>query len=387
MELIETPWQLLSAFFMFICGAAIALAIRKRFQATQARVLLLYAWHSLWCMAYLWYSLNNVADATLYYDVAKRGDLTFAPGTDFVNFLTGILVEYLGLSYLGAFLFFNILGSVGLIAFDGCLRTATRDKARFWRRLATLIIFLPSVSFWSSAIGKDAISFMAACLALWATLDLGRNYRLMAVSIIAMLLVRPHIAGLMVFGIVTSSLLQSRLSVSKKIFFVVSSIAAATALTPFALQYSGITDSSVDGVLDYMQQREGYNMEGGGAVDISSLSLPLKIVTYLFRPFPFEAHSISALAASLDNMVLLFLFAAGMAQAFKRSSRSLLMRHSFAWSYSLLALLVLAMTTANLGIAVRQKWMFLPMLIFLLLFIAGSRRIKDVPVRAVAFRL
>jgi len=35
---------------------------------------------------------------------------------------------------------------------------------------------------------------------------------------------------------------------------------------------------------------------------------------------------------------------------------------------------VLAMTTANLGIAIRQKWMFAPMLIFLLISLVGKNR-------------
>jgi len=34
---------------------------------------------------------------------------------------------------------------------------------------------------------------------------------------------------------------------------------------------------------------------------------------------------------------------------------------------------MLATTTANLGIAMRQKWMFLPCLIFLLLSVIGAK--------------
>ena len=41
----------------------------------------------------------------------------------------------------------------------------------------------------------------------------------------------------------------------------------------------------------------------------------------------------------------------------------------FMWFYFIGTLLVLSMTTPNLGIAVRQKWMFIPM--FLYLFISA----------------
>jgi hypothetical protein len=47
---------------------------------------------------------------------------------------------------------------------------------------------------------------------------------------------------------------------------------------------------------------------------------------------------------------------------------------TFLLAYSVTAWVMLALTTANLGISVRQKWMFAPMLIFLFLSVAGRRR-------------
>lgn len=386
MELVERPWHVLSVFILLISGGIVSLKLRKSFHVPVRRAMLLYAWHTAWCLSYLWYSLYNVADATGYYDAAKNGNYSFAPGTDFVNFLTGILVDYLDLSYLGAFLAFNIFGTIGLLAFDGSMHIATENKKRKWRQLAALIVFLPSVSFWSSAIGKDAISFMATCLALWASLDLGRRYRLMIFAVVAMFLVRPHMAGLMVFGLVLSIMLQSKASIIKKIFFVGASLGAAAALTPFALQYAGVADASVAGVTEYMEQREGYNMDGGGAVDISSMSVPVRVATYLFRPFPHEARSIPQLAASADNLILIFVFVAGLVGIFVRRSVRQLDLNYFALTYSALALFVLAMTTANLGIAVRQKWMFVPVLLFFWVSVIGSGQRQPARMRRATLR-
>jgi hypothetical protein len=44
------------------------------------------------------------------------------------------------------------------------------------------------------------------------------------------------------------------------------------------------------------------------------------------------------------------------------------------WLYVLLTWVVLATTTANLGISMRQKWMFTPVLVFLLISSAKTRR-------------
>ena len=58
----------------------------------------------------------------------------------------------------------------------------------------------------------------------------------------------------------------------------------------------------------------------------------------------------------------------------KKKAKNFTENRKFMWVYAGLAWLVLAMTTANLGIAVRQKWMFAPMLIFLLISLIGKEK-------------
>lgn len=91
----------------------------------------------------------------------------------------------------------------------------------------------------------------------------------------------------------------------------------------------------------------------------------------------FEVKSFLGLAAAIDNLILLGLFVFG-------GIPTLLGRRSvfgenriFMWAYSLSAWLILAMTTANLGIALRQRWMFAPMLIFLLISALGPAVVSD----------
>ena len=116
-------------------------------------------------------------------------------------------------------------------------------------------------------------------------------------------------------------------------------------------------------VLDYVEQRQAYNMHGGGAVDISSMSLPAQMFTYLFRPLPFEAHSLTSLAVSIENVALLVFFLAAITSVVKKGRFVSGVDWVFCTVYAVSAWVLLASTTANLGISVRQKWMFLPMLI------------------------
>lgn len=375
----EGYWSVISAFMVFIFGALLLIKLSPYFNLKTKRGLLIYIWHTLFCFAYFFYVQAFGGDAFAYYEKALVRDFDFALGTTAIVAFTKLLTYGLGFGILSCFLVFNIFGAIGLLAFDGALKQATKYKSSFLKRLATIIIFLPSVSFWSSAIGKDAISFLAMGLALWAALNFNKRLLLMLLAILLMLLVRPHMAGMMVIALSVSIAFDKKTSVIKRFILSVVAIVGVAIMVPFALDYAGVSDaSSSEGLIDYVEKRQSYNMDGGGGVDISSMSLPMQLFTYMFRPIIFEARSITSLAAAIDNLILLYLFIVGIYALLIKKSRKFTENRKFMWVYVILAWVVLAMTTANLGIAVRQKWMFAPMLIFLLISLTGKDKKKTV---------
>lgn len=375
MALVSSAWHVISAILIFLVGALLVAWAGRHFRTGTGRGLTLYVWHTLFCLVYAWYTLNYGGDAISYYRAARSSAPEFHVGTYGVIYLTHLLIEYLGLSLLGAFLVYNIFGSLGLLAFDASLRAVTQGKRRLYRRLATLIVFLPSVSFWTSGIGKDALSFLATGLTLWAALDLQRRTPLVGIAVAILLLVRPHMAGMLVMGLSLALLLHPKTSLARRVLLGSIAVAVAASLVPFGLEYAGVKGTDTEALMEYVEGRQEHNMKGGGAVDISSMSLPMQLFTYLFRPLPFEAFSIFAMAAALDNMILLYLFVMGGRAMLRRpAGRRYRENRIFLWSYALVAWPMLAMTTANLGIALRQKWMFTPMLILLLLSALGTVR-------------
>ncbi|GAB3374857.1 hypothetical protein [Azotobacter armeniacus] len=380
MALVSSTWHVIGAILVFLAGALLITWARHYFKTSTSRSLALYSWHTLFCLVYAWYTLTYGGDAIGYYLTAQGSAREFQVGTYGVLFLTRLLIEGLGLSLLGIFLVYNIFGGLGLLAFDASLRAVTQGKSRTLRRLAILIVFLPSVSFWSSGIGKDALSFLATGFALWAALDLQRRIPLIGIAIATMLLVRPHMAGMLIMGLSLALLLQPGASVLRRVLLGGVAVAVAAALVPFGLEYAGVKGTDAESLMNYVEGRQERNMQGGGAVDISSMSLPMQLFTYLFRPLPFEAHNLFALAAALDNVILLYLFVMGGRAMLRRpAGRRYSENRIFLWSYALIAWLVLAMTTANLGIALRQKWMFAPMLILLFLSAIGTARPQPHP--------
>lgn len=374
-EAVSSAWDVVSAFLVLVFGATVALTTAMSLGTGQRRALSLYAWHTIFCIVYLWYVMAYSGDAMGYFETAEVSFGEFNIGTQFVNFLTGLMVHGLRVSMLGAFLVFNIFGVVGLLAFDASLRRAVHYKPKYFQRLATVIVFLPSVSFWSSAIGKDALSFMSTGLALWACLSLNRRWQLMSFAILVMFLVRPHVAGMMVLGWTFAVFTARQTRFNSRTFQVGLVIAAAAIMVPFALQYVGLGQASnIEVFSDYVEQRQGYNMEGAGGIDIASMSLPMQLFSYMFRPLFFESASIFSLAAAVDNLILLYLFVLGVRAILRGRISCLGEGRVYMWSYGLLAWLLLSMTTANMGIALRQKWMFAPMFIYLMLSVIGTHK-------------
>lgn len=376
MVLYESVWHLVSAFFVFITTLLASLWLAKYFSCTVKRATALFFWHLLFCIIYLLYLSSNIGDAFYYYNTSLTSN-SFSLGTKSVVFFTSLLTQGLGLSFLGCFLVFQFFGFIGLLAFDGSIRLVTFNQSRSLKILGTVIVFLPSVSFWSSSLGKDAISFMAVGLALWASLNLNKRALLMGCSVLLMLFVRPHISGLMIMGLAASFIFQKNIPLIYRFFLGVGSLSVVAVIVPFALNYAGVGESvGAEEMSAYVEQRQSYNTQGGGGVDLKSMSLPMQLFTYMFRPLPFEAHSIASFMASLDNIVLLYLFITGSTYLIKKRSRPdfKLQNRAFMWFYLLGTWCVLALTSANLGIAVRQKWMIAPMLIFLLISVMSKKQ-------------
>ncbi|MFA0087035.1 hypothetical protein [Vibrio sp. 10N.261.51.F12] len=376
LTLINTHYDVYIAFALFLLSFWLIFNISKQVLVGTKLGTILYLYHSLFSVVYFGFVSNYGGDVGHY--LIKGGVFDgrgFALGTVGLVQLCRLLQD-IGISNLGIWILFNLMGAIGLIYVAGSLYSITSKKS-FSRRIALVFLFLPSLSFWSAGVGKDAISFLAMALALYSAIYFSKRIHLMIIAILLMLFVRPHMAGMFIIAIVLSSVLQKEIPLLTRLTIGGLGLGVAAILIPFALNYAGVNEDASN-LGEYVKGRAQANLHGGGAVDIASMPLPLQMFTYLFRPLPIEARSITQLLASLDNVFLLYLAYLG----FKSRSvvRNIVLegnRH-FMWFYVLLAWLILSMTTANLGISVRQKWMFTPMLVYLLLsYIAAREKINS----------
>lgn len=376
--------DIFSAIAVFLFGIFLINKIANAFKSTNRRALGLYIWHSFFCIVYAYLSLTIPADAAFYYISSKNVLPDFKLGTNAIVYITTIFTNGLGLSYLGVFLVFNIFGTIGLLAVDASLRHATEYKSSFVKFLGLLIVLLPSMNFWTSAIGKDSIAFMSTGLLLWASIDLKRSNLLILFAVACMFFVRPHIAALIVIAFTFSLPINKALSPYKKIFFLIISLIAMRTIIPNTLQFIGLGEVlSVDLVQDFINIRQAYTLLGGSGIDISSMSLISKLFTYSFRPLPYEAHNFLSLLSSIDNLILLIVFILSLfGGIFSRGKVfSLIESKENRWFLLIFALggmVISSLTTANLGISVRQKWMYMPILLYFVFLFMKAKDFNQV---------
>ena len=139
-------------------------------------------------------------------------------------------------------------------------------------------------------------------------------------------------------------------------------------LFPIVADYTGYGRALNASVLrEFIETRAQSSSLGGSAVNLSDMSPPLRVLNYAFRPTLLEARSITYLISAIDNLIISWIFLyLVLSSIFSTQKRSQGINNTtFLYAYIAVMWMVLGMTTANLGIAQRQKWMFMPALIIL----------------------
>lgn len=332
----------------------------------------LVIWHTFFCLAYYIFSFYNTADAAGYYQAALLGNYEFYPGSRFVVLTTGLLYNLFDSNYLNSFLFFNIFGVLGLVLIFKIFKNYIGVLGAKWY----LLLFTPSMSFWSSALGKDSIVFFGVSLFLYTVVTNKKNFFLLPISLFFIFMVRPHIAFVVVLSYFIYILFVSKLHMFLKFFFISFLCIGIFFSLGFIKDYIGLDEASLAGVGDYVDYRQGLNQVGGSSFDLASMSYPMQMFTYTFRPLPFEAHSLLALFTSFENsfFILLFLYISFKTKFdFKGYFEN---RNFWLFIYFIVSWSILAVTTANLGIATRQKWMFMPIFIYLMIYVLYRYKVR-----------
>lgn len=332
---------------------------------------------------------DGVGDATSYYEYGRRYapyihrlDFRFLSqngngrwwGTTFVEWVSAFVVAIVGPSERAGFLAFSLLSFVGLAlaarAFLRALPRQRRPLILYW------LFFAPSLWFWPSSMGKEALVIFAAGVFFAGYVGDGQQARwpLLLAGTAGMFAVRPHVAAVTLVAAALAPWVAgpTRWTIGRVARAVVLA-AVALAVLVFSVRSLGVEHPDLEGAREFQQSRAANTSQGGSKIGPSGTgltALAFGYVNVLLRPFPWEAHNGQALLSAMEVVVVwaVILFR----RRELRAIRVLWRRH---WMLRFSALFVLlyagliGATMFNLGIVARQRTLMWP---FLFVFVEGA---------------
>jgi hypothetical protein len=146
-------------------------------------------------------------------------------------------------------------------------------------------------------------------------------------------------------------------------------IGISISILPSVMEFAKIEETTVDSFEEFSSAKSTLLSRAnvGSAIDISSYPFPLKVFTFLYRPFFFDINGIPAVIASFENLFLLLLSIKVLQNkpllTFRRAPfviRGLVV-------FLIIGTLAFSQSLGNVGIMIRMRNMFLPgLLIFIL---------------------
>jgi hypothetical protein len=332
--------------------------------------ILLYLWHSIFVFVFHQYVITHGGDALDYYNgtvVADAGQL----GSGVVLLLVKSMSIHLSFSMLDCSVVFGFFGYAGLMLWLKILLSNAAGK-RILAISSVAIVFMPSFSFWTAGIGKDAIFVLAIALVVASTLACDTGYKSLVAGLALMASVRPHLAMLIGFLWGVASLYEASIASRAKVTAIAVIIGLLVVKHEYFLKYVGYLDAVgkvayENGFSGYVEALYLYNKNANSGIDVGSMGGVELFFSYFFRPTIWEANTQLQMVAAVENCLLMVLTV--MALVGMRGL-DLIKLNINRWGFLVCCAASIstgyALISSNFGISARTKWMVVPLIILLL---------------------
>jgi hypothetical protein len=348
--------------------------------------------------------LNNVQRLFSYLAEGRLNLFNRSDFTSFSEFITTLLIALVAVApggvLIGLFLVFGAVGAVGAYLFFRAFETVYPEN-RGRRFLAATLFLWPSIGFWSIFFGKDVWTFLFLG---WATYSFAKTLKRsdpravvgLGISLALLFATRSHVGTTVTMGIMAAWLFRplrwsETVALLQPVYRTVMLVFLAFVFLTVGYQviiHYGVEALRAEMIAERLFRiHEGFATTPGGAALPQVISegtpgavlssLPLGMVTFLFRPFLWEAHNILAMATALDSLFLLLLV------VWRVRHLAAAVRSAFSEAFMLYVVIAFLGTTAilsfewNLGTMARHRTMVLPYLMMLLAFVPDRKPEPD----------
>ncbi|MDP2692345.1 MAG: hypothetical protein Q8O88_01740 [bacterium] len=371
--------DIFSIIVIIIIGFSIKNAFQSSLNAADYKTLnYLWLYHILFGIIY-WVYVSFIAwgDATNYYNTGRELSFAYAlnlflnggPGTNGMYLLTVIPANLL--SFFSVSLLFTLLGYIGMVFFYVVFKNNIAYNSYLGKyKLFPLIFFLPNLHFWSAGLGKDTLSFLCIGMFIYGMQKPNKHVIKILLALGLSYIIRPHISVFLVASFGIAYMLDGNLKLYQKIFFTVMFFGAFIILFNKFMSFLQFESLDMETIENFSNTSSSNlsRSSSGSSIDISSYPYPLKILTFLYRPFFFDINNVLAIVASFENLLLLVL-----SIKFVRLNPIKLFRmgnyiFKGMFLFFLMGALTFSLILGNLGIMLREKNMFTPALLFICLW-------------------
>jgi hypothetical protein len=343
--------------------------------------------HVVASFIYYQYVQTNSADTALYYlDPYSMIKVPIRPGTLFAVHLVQGLKSVVGGTYLDYFFLFQALGFWGIALMMRVFEETHLELGLPQRGILYLILFMPGVHFWTSAVGKDAPLFFACALAVWAAMRLPARIIPLAVAIVVMTAFRPHVALVAVLALALTAFLDPRARGYLKFSLLAIAVTGAGILAGTVEATFSVDVSNAESVSDFFNRHAKIASADSGTTGVVGASFPVRLLSLLFRPLFIDAEGAFGLVASVENIFLMVVVGSFI---FYARDTVRMARHVFYLRFALIfaaaVAVLLTLVYYNVGLGLRQKMMMMPgMLTFFVALqaVRSARRSAPVPAHA-----
>jgi hypothetical protein len=343
----------------------------------------LFWYHIMISVVFYFYIITFGGDAELYWIESKllsfnyvwESVLTVGRPTQIIMLLYYFPSNVLGLSFFTGNILSGLLGYLGFTYFLAILKTLIPDY-HYLRTIKVLnisifplLLFLPNLHFWSAGVGKDSILFFAIVLFAYSFLNIKKRLLGLVFSLLLSFFLRPHITLFLLVGFGIGFVFSKKMPVYKRVFFTALFTLAFSFIFSSVLSFVSIEEFTTENVQQFSTNKAAaLSSSGGSIVDISGYPYPLKVLTFLYRPFFFDINNPLALVASFENLLLVILTI----KFLRRKPIKTIRQGSFIIKGSLIFFLLgafsFSLILGNLGIMLRQKNMFMLLFFVVILY-------------------
>ena len=172
-----------------------------------------------------------------------------------------------------------------------------------------MLLFLPSLHFWTTAPGKDAPLFFAVSLCTWAVMNFGKRLIPFTIGLIIMVLFRAHIALITVMSLAIAALIHGKMTVGRKFILLTITVAGAVILISAVNSSLNLDVTSSGSLSSFYSERDQIAASSTGTTSIGNAAYFVRLFSLLFRPLFVDASGGFGLIPSVENLGSIALFA------------------------------------------------------------------------------